>query len=484
MSQSISGKEMMSIVLIIITIITSGGALYYASNVSNRVKTVSEDLEGVSDSLQSVSESVVALSDTTLEIADKVGAPSPELAALAERLAALEEAMEEAREVPKEYIVFGRSLAFTGKYTQPALMAHKGWELWIKTVNEKGGIYVKEYGKKLLVKCIYYDDESDPATAAELYRKLIEVDKVDLLVGPYASAVNYAVQSIAESYGYILPITEGTSTSLYNRGMRYSFMSGPGGLATYYSYPFMEWLSTLPEEERPSKVAVLAEDTAFPISVYEGVIAQCDEFGFEVVYEELYPKGTTDYVPMLSAAKDAGADLLMGGTYFPDAAGIVRAAKEVDFNPKAILCTVGPTIPEWGPELGADGDWVYSSSDWDPSAPTFGNQEMITSFMEEYGIDPDYHTARDYACGQIMEAAIMAQGTLDNDELLDYILQTPFDTVIGKLRIGDVGEFEHITWPPGYVIVQWQDGEVKVVIPSEAATADPAYPTPPWDERP
>jgi len=83
-----------------------------------------------------------------------------------------------------------------------------------------------------------------------------------------------------------------------------------------------------------------------------------------------------------------------------------------------------------------------------------------------------------------MEAAIMAQGTLDNDELLDHILQTTFDTVIGKLSLGNVGELEHITWPPGYVIVQWQDGEVKVVIPSEAATADPAYPTPPWDERP
>jgi branched-chain amino acid transport system substrate-binding protein len=475
---------MMSIVLIIITIITSGGALYYASNVSNQVKTVSEDLEGVSDSLQSVSESVVALSDTTLEIADKVGAPSPELAALAERLAALEVAMEEAREEPKEYIVFGRSLAFTGKYTQPALMAHKGWELWIKLVNEEGGIYVKEYGKKLLVKCIYYDDESDPATAAELYRKLIEVDKVDLLVGPYASAVNYAVQSIAESYGYMLPITEGTSTSLYTRGMRYSFMCGPGGVATYYSYPFMEWLSTLPEGDRPTKVAVLAEDTAFPISVYEGVIAQSEEFGFEVVYQELYPKGTTDYVPMLTAAKDAGADLLMGGTYFPDAAGIVRAAKEVDFNPKAILCTVGPTIPEWGPELGADGDWVFSSSDWDPSAPTFGNEEMISRFREEYGTEPDYHTARDFACGQIMEAAIMAQGTLDNDELLDHILQTSFDTVIGKLSLGNVGDLTNVAWPPGYVIVQWQDGEVKVVIPSEAATADPAYPTPTWDERP
>lgn len=475
---------MLSIVLIIITIITSGGALYYVSNVSTRVKSVSEDLEGVSDSLQSVSESILALSDTTVEIADKVGAPSPELAALAERLAALEESMEAAREEPKEYLVFGRSLAFTGKYAKPALMAHKGWELWMKLVNEKGGIYVKDYGKKLLVKSIYYDDESDPATAAELYRKLIEVDKVDFLVGPYASAVNYAVQSIAESYGYMLPITEGTSTSLYKRGMKYSFMCGPGGVATYYSYPFMEWLSTLPAEDQPTKVAILAEDSAFPISVYEGVIAQSAEFGFEVVYQELYPKGTTDYVPMVTAAKDAGADLLVCGTYFPDAAAIVRAAKEVDFNPKAILCTVGPTLPEWGPELGADGDWIYSSSDWDPGAPTFGNEEMIARFREEYDTEPDYHTARDYACGQILEAAIMAQGTLDNDELLDHILQTSFDTVIGQLRLGDVGELEHITWPPGYVIVQWQDGAVEVVIPSVVATADPAYPTPAWGERP
>ncbi len=245
----------------------------------------------------------------------------------------------------------------------------------------------------------------------------------------------------------------------------------------------MEWLSTLPEEDKPSKVAVLAEDSAFPITVYEGVIDQSDEFGFEVVYKELYPKGTTDYVPMVSAAKDAGADLLVCGTYYPDAAGIVRAAKEVDFNPKAILCTVGPTLPEWGTELGADGDYVYSSSDWSIVAPTFGNEEMITEFREEFGIDPDYHSARDYACGQIMEAAIMAQGTLDNDELLDYILQTSFDTVIGPLAIGNVGELEHITWPPGYVIVQWQNGVKEVVIPAEAATADPAYPTPSWGER-
>ena len=483
MSESFSGKDMLTILLIVVTLISSAGTLFYVTSLSGKLMNVSDDLEGVSGNLQSVSESVLTLSETTVDIAEKVGAPSPELSALAERLEAFEEAMEEIRVEPKEYIVFGRSLAFTGKYTQPALMAHKGWELWIKLVNENGGIYVKEYGKKLKVKCIYYDDESDPTTAAELYRKLIEVDKVDLLVGPYASAVNYAVQSIAESYGYMLPITEGTSTELYERGMRYSFMCGPGGVATYYSYPFMEWVGNLPEEDRPSKVAILAEDTAFPISVYEGVIAQSEEFGFEVVHKELYPKGTTDYVPMVSAAKDAGADLLMCGTYFPDAAGIVRAAKEVDFNPKAILCTVGPTLPEWGSELGADGDWIFSSSDWDPGAPTFGNAEMISEMREEYGIDPDYHTARDYACGQIMEAAIMAQGTLDNDELLDYILKTSFDTVIGKLSLGDVGGLTHIAWPPGYVIVQWQEGEVEVVIPSEVATADPAYPTPSWDER-
>jgi len=109
---------------------------------------------------------------------------------------------------------------------------------------------------------------------------------------------------------------------------------------------------------------------------------------------------------------------------------------------------------------------------------------MINRFMAEYNTDPDYHTARDYACGQIMEAAIMAQGTLDNDELLDYILQTSFETVIGSLSLGDVGDLTHITWPPGYVIVQWQEGEVEVVIPSVVATEDPAYPTPSWGERP
>ncbi|MEM7539099.1 MAG: amino acid ABC transporter substrate-binding protein [Chloroflexota bacterium] len=227
-------------------------------------------------------------------------------------------------------VVIGAAISETGKYAREGKDVRQGYDLWAEWVNgEGGGITIGD--ATCSAEIIYYDDESDPDTVSRLVEKLVTEDEVDLLLGPYSSSMTMAASAIAEKYDMIMVEGNGSSESLFERGFKNLFaVLTPAG---NYGESALKALSELGAES----VVIAYEDTAFPTSVATGAIAWAEEYGMEVLGVETYPKDVADVSGIMAKFKEMEPDVFLGGGHFNDALLFVRAAKELDFNPKAMV---------------------------------------------------------------------------------------------------------------------------------------------------
>ncbi len=374
-------------------------------------------------------------------------------------------------------IRLGAAVSETGKYAREGKDTRQGYETWRKWVNEEyGGIKVGD--ERYKVEIIYYDDEGDPDTAARLVEKLITEDKVDFLLGPYSSSLTKSTSAIAEKYNKIMIEGNGASESLFERGFKNLFaVLTPAG---NYTQSGLKLLA-----DQGAKTMVLAyEDTAFPTSVAEGAQRWAQEYGIEVLAVETYPKDVADVSGIMSKFKDLNPDIFVGGGHFNDALLFVRSAKEINFTPKAMLITVGPSNPEFVAEVGADAEYILGPTQWERTmswkGPWFGTAEEYAQRYEKlWGEPPTYQAAESTATALALHVAIENAGSLETDAVRQALLDLDIMTFYGPINFDETGK--NIAKPMG--TIQIQDGKIVVVAPEEAAVAEIRYPMPPWNER-
>nr|WP_290665136.1 amino acid ABC transporter substrate-binding protein [Ardenticatena sp.] len=374
-------------------------------------------------------------------------------------------------------IRLGAAVSETGKYAREGKDTRQGYETWRKWVNEEyGGIKVGN--ERYKVEIIYYDDEGDPDTAARLVEKLITEDKVDFLLGPYSSSLTKSTSAIAEKYNKIMIEGNGASESLFERGFKNLFaVLTPAG---NYTQSGLKLLA-----DQGAKTMVLAyEDTAFPTSVAEGAQRWAQEYGIEVLAVETYPKDVADVSGIMSKFKDLNPDIFVGGGHFNDALLFVRSAKEINFTPKAMLITVGPSNPEFVAEVGADAEYILGPTQWERTmswkGPWFGTAEEYAQRYEKlWGEPPTYQAAESTATALALHVAIENAGSLETDAVRQALLDLDIMTFYGPINFDETGK--NIAKPMG--TIQIQDGKIVVVAPEEAAVAEIRYPMPPWNER-
>lgn len=370
-----------------------------------------------------------------------------------------------------EPIKIGATVSLTGKYAESGEYYQQAYRLWEQQVNAAGGLLGRP------IELVLYDDKSDPDTGVSLYEKLITVDNVDLILGPYTSTVIYPVSAVAEKYKMLFLQGGGNSPTLFERGFKYMFLTLPG-LAADFPRMMIRYIESLPESERPASAAVIYLDDRAQVSEAEGVTEELESIGIPVVYSEKIPAGVTDLTTTVSKIKDSGAEVLFGHLFLPEGVMTARAAKQLDYSPKAMWFSVGPAMMDWRDTLGDDGSYAWGSTMFMTEAHNPGLQEFVDAFQAEYDRPPDYHAAGAYAAAQVLQAAVEATESLDNDVLRDYVASNEFPTVIGNLSWDEAGRPE-----PSVLLIQWLDGEQKIIWPADAATTDPIYPMPAWDER-
>lgn len=381
----------------------------------------------------------------------------------------------------RDSIRIGFSMSLSGKYMRTGEYSLEAIRSWVESVNEDGGIYVDEYGKKFRVELFWYDDKSDKETAIRLYEKLILDDKVDITLSPYSSALTFATTPITDKYKIVTFSHGGASNAIFERGLRYAVQVLTP--TTGYLADVVEMASKF--DPKPETIAIIYENTEFPKSCAKAASDKAKELGIEVVLDEGYPKGVTDLSALLTKIKTRNPDMIMGGGYLPDGLLIIRQLKELDINVKLIALLVAPPMPDFVNVLEKDAEYVIGPTQWERGAeyeidygPT--GEEFVAMIKEKWGHDPDYHHAEAYAAGLVLQKAIEETGSLDSDDIRDVINNLEFTTFFGRFKINpETGlQIGH-----KMVIVQIQNRERRIVYPSEVAEANATYPMPTWSER-
>jgi len=261
-------------------------------------------------------------------------------------------------------IKVGFSMALTGSVAQNGKQLIIALELWRDDVNANGGLLGRP------VELVYYDDQSNPANVPGIYTKLITVDKVDLLLGPYATNMVAAAMPVIMQHNMATISILAINVNRHFHYARYFDMIpvGPEGTKAF-SRGFFALAAA--QEPKPQTVAIVATDAEFSKTSADGARENAEAEGFKIIYDQTYPPSTTDFAPVVRAVQAANPDLVFVAAYPPDTVGIVRAAAEIGLNPKMLGGTmIGLLITPIKTQLGPMLDGIVISESFVP-APSF-----------------------------------------------------------------------------------------------------------------
>ena len=374
----------------------------------------------------------------------------------------------------EDVIRFGASLSLTGKMATEGRLVKDGYEFYVKHINARGGIPIK--GKKYKVEIKYYDDESDPKTAARLVEKLIVEDKIKFLLGPYSSSCTFPASSVAEKYKLPMVEAHGAATTIFERGYKYIFAT----LNTVDQYTGNILKMATESNPRPKTLALINENALFPQLAMDGAAKQAKPLGLKVVYKEKYPSGTKDLSSMLAAVREKRPDILLAGGYTADMILLVKQAREMGVKPKMFGLMLGPTLPGFVEALKQDAEYLLEPIQWGPSMSWKGDifgytaADYVRHFEQDFGYKPDYHPPQSSAALVVYHRALQKAGVEDPQKVRDAIAQTDIMTFYGPIRFNEKG----MNIGKGMAVIQLQNGKPVLVYPKEGAEGTLIYPIP------
>jgi branched-chain amino acid transport system substrate-binding protein len=366
-------------------------------------------------------------------------------------------------------IRIGASLSLTGTYAKLGKNQHEGYQLCQKDLNAKGGLL----GRK--VEFVVYDDQSMPPTGVRLYEKLITEDKVDAVMGPYSSPVTEAVANVTEKYKKVMVTPLAATTSIFRKEPRRKYIFMILSPAEVY----LEGLIDMAAKRGLKTVAVINEDTLFSKAAASGAVELTKKKGMQVVFQEAYPKGNTDFSALLTKIKATGADVIAAATYFDDAVALTRQMKELQVNPKMYGVTVGGDLPEFYDTLKGNAEYIYGATQWEHVLNYPGNKEFFEAYKAEFKHEPSYHSAAGYGGCLVYAEAVKRAGSLEPDKVREQLLKLELRTPFGEYKVDQDGfQLAH-----KMVTFQWQKEKKVIVWPDDLAQAKALFPTPAWNSR-
>lgn len=366
-----------------------------------------------------------------------------------------------------EPIKIGTSLPLTGEFSQPGSAAKQGYQIWEQTVNNDGGLL----GRK--VKIIYKDDASNQNTIVSDYNALISQDKVDLLLGTFSSLLNLPASAVAEKNQMLYVEPAGGSPELFSRGFKYLFFAQQA-TADKQGKVFAEYIAGLPADQRPKTAAYPTIDDPFAAPNVEGIRKILEDAGVKTVYQTTYAIDTKNFDTIVNAMKQKNPDLVVHGAVFEDGVGMIRSMLKADFKPTWFYETSAPSQgDQFSKAIGVENtEGILYAVSHVPEANTPGNQDFVKAYEDQFGGVPPEDAADAFAAAQVMQAAVEAVGSIDDQaKLADWLRGHSVDTILGPLKWNPDGS------PIGeFLIGQWQSGKTEIVLPEDAATSDKIIP--------
>jgi branched-chain amino acid transport system substrate-binding protein len=380
-------------------------------------------------------------------------------------------------------IGFGMSL--TGPLAGNGKAALIAMDIWKDDVNARGGIM----GRK--VEFVYYDDQTSPSTVPSIYNKLLDIDKVDLVVSGYGTNVIAPAMPIMMQRNMMFMGLFGMNVnSKFDYDRYFQIMPSGPEPAVGWTKGYFETAMAL--NPKPQTIALVGADAEYPALALAGAREQVKRTGLKVVYDKSYPPNTVDFSPIVRAIQATNPDLVYVASYPPDSAGMIRAVNEVGLKTRMFGGgMVGPQFAALRTQLGPMLNGVVN---YETYAPEVADKfPTLEAFLPKYqaraakeGVDPlgYYLPPFAYAMMQVIEQAIAATKSLDQAKLAQYMHGNEFDTVVGKVRFAKNGEWAI----PRMLAVQYHDiagnsleqwkksGHVTVLSPAEYKTGSVATP--------
>jgi len=340
-----------------------------------------------------------------------------------------------------EPIKIGFSMALTGPLAPNGKQTLLGMKIWEEETNAKGGLL----GRK--VQLVNYDDQSNPANVPGIYTKLLDVDKVDIVVGPYATNMNAPAMPVVMQKGKtFIGLFALDVNSEFHYPKYFSMLpTGPDTKAVFTDGFFRVALEQNP---KPTTVALASEDAEFARNACEGARENAKKFNIKIIYDRTFPPGTTDFSPIIRALQAANADLVVVCSYPLSTVGIVLSANELNFTPKMLGgAMVGLQSTVFKEKLKSKMNGIVNYETWVPSpklmAPAAGFFKVYQERAKSEGVDPlgYYLGGWGYAYLQVLGQAIAGAKSVDDDKLADYLRSHEFKTIMADIAFGKNGEW-------------------------------------------
>jgi branched-chain amino acid transport system substrate-binding protein len=373
-------------------------------------------------------------------------------------------------------IKIGYAISKTGPYTAGAnITLLQPYKLWVKDVNDAGGIMLKSIGKRVPVEVVEYDDRSNSEEMIKALERLINQDKVDFLFPPWGTAFTLASAPVFARGGYPLLAVTATTDRAPEFAKRWPNSFWLLGTGTTLSASAVEVFAKLRKEGKiGNKVAMVAVADQFGIEFSTAARKSLQAGKFELVYDKSYPLGSQDMQPILTDAMRSNADVFMAASYPPDTLAINDQARVLNYNPKVFYTAVGTAFPLFKGRFKENIEGVMGTGGMNSDSPQF--KEYIKRHVATNNAEPDrWANPVAYASLQILQQAIERVGKVDRAAVIKEIQTGSFETLVGKVKFED--NLRKDAWQVG----QWQGGEYYGIAPAnkEGAKA-PIFPKPAW----
>ena len=380
---------------------------------------------------------------------------------------------DEAAAQKKKEIVIGGTISETGPFSSDVKPWPKLMNTWAQMINERGGLWVKSEKRRLPVKFVLYDDKSDQATSIKFYERLVTVDKVDFLIGPYTSPLTFAATTVAEKYKIPMVCAEATAGAIYGRGMKW--IVGIDQAGAKWSDAYFELVK---HEGKAKTVALLAEDQIIFTEVIPGAANNAKKVGLNVVFNEKAASATSDFSPIITKMKGQNPDICFVGGFIPFNIAFMKQAKELDFNPKEFHFThFGISFIE---ALGKDAEYATGSAYYMPGMK-FGNYKFFLELLKRSGVSvSEYPWANDRMWAfDAIQWGVETSESLKPNDLMEALKDLHIMAVAGPLHFDKTGQGTNRP-----IVNQIIGGQYQFCWPALPGypPAEHVYPRPKWSE--
>lgn len=374
-------------------------------------------------------------------------------------------------------ITLGASVQVTGPVANTGRYYKDAYEFAIDKINAAGGVKVGGAQRKLQLKLL--DNQSDVNLSVRQYVQLLSQDKVDLLLGPFASDFALADSAISEKNQVPMVQGGGASDQIYSRGYRYIFGTLPAA-SDYFGSTIAAMGQLTP---KPKTVALLYADDAFDVSVAKGTRELLAKAGFKPAIDERYSSNTSDFTALLSRIKSGNVEAVLVAGHETEVLNFIRQAKSLNVSPKLYSFTVGVPSADFRQALGKDGDYASGMTAWLPDKNLkdtwFGDAEQFAkAYQAKYGYEPDYHAASGVAVVEAVAKAVEAANSTEPAKVRDALAKLNFESLYGQIAFGPTGQ---ISLPQ--TMIQVQNGKLVPIYGPKGFVGKLQYPMPAWNQR-